>query len=327
MKHKKLCFYHWHVNGDCWWSRLIVGHVIKHTKHLDMEYFYNAHRSINSHCEDLGLPRENFNVMPLITDHRGVHFIYNAIYVNVWIGHSHTDSICSWCLKSLNIYYNTLINEINNKCELSIPPITSEVANDSCIAHVPFDYSKFDSSALEQIKHFIEIKKNTYKKIILVQNFNVSTKIFLNNVDHAQYIYYLSTRYPEYLFMPYNNISHRYSAGNIFSLGMFFGQIENNDLHRNGMHMIYASYLSTFCDKVICLASGPALYTFNEENKHVLNKFFFLDAPETPGAAVPTCINEQSKDMCVKKYNLHYNYHCYADNSLFVQKIEEFIST
>ena len=324
MSHK-FCFFHHNVNGDCWSSRLIVNHIIKHTEQLKCEYFYNAHRAINSHCEDLGILPEKFNKISQAPDIKGVQYINDVIYLNTWIGY--TDNLCVWCLKSLNIYYNTLIQEINNHCELSIPLITSENASDSCIAHIPFDYSKYDLSALEQIKHLIEIKKQTYKKIILIQNYQVTTKLLLNNIDHIQYIHKLSAKYPEYLFMPYMNITSSCSISNIISLDVFFNQIENKDLHRIGMPMIYASYLSILCDKVICLGSGPMLYTFNEENKHIRNKFFLVSTIEDIyGVYVPVCPTNESKELCVNKYNLYYKVHFYSDNNLFLQEVEEFIT-
>lgn len=321
----KFCFFHTHVNGDCWSSRLIVNHIIKHTQNMNCEYFYTAPGALNSHCEDLGIIPENFNKMPLVQDIKGVQSINDIIYLNVWIGY--VDNLCVWCLKSVNVYYNSLIITINENYGLSIPVITSENANDSHIAHVPFDYSKMDASVLEQIKYFIEIKKQTYKKIILIQNYQVTTKVLLNNINHSQYIHNLSAKYPDYLFIPYMNITPNYSVDNIMSFDMFSNKIENKDLHRNGMSMIYGSYLSIFCDKVICLASGPLLYTFNEENKHIRNKILFLSTIEdVPSVYVPVCPTDESKELCVNKYNLYYKVHFYSDNNLFLQEVEEFIT-
>jgi len=325
MNHK-FCFFHHHVNGDCWSTRLIVNHIIKHTQHINCEYFYTAPRAINSHCEDLGILPEKFNKMPLAPNIKGVQYINNIIYLNLWIAYA--PDLCFLCLKSLNIYYNKLIITINQHCNLSIPVITNENAHDNCMTHVPFNYSKMDASALEQIKHFIEIKKETYKKIILIQNYQVSTKLLLNNIDSVQYIHNLSVKYPAYLFMPYINVTPNCSVSNIMSLDIFFNQIENKDLHRIGMPMIYASYLSIFCDKVICLASGPLLYTFNEENKHIKNKFLMITTLEDiPGYSAPMCPTNESKELCLNKYDLYYKVNFYSDNNLFLQEVEEFITT
>lgn len=321
----KFCFFHTHVNGDCWSTRLIVNHIIKHTQHMNCEYFYTAPGAINSHCEDLGIIPENFNKMPLVTDIKGIQSINGIIYLNVWIGY--VNNLCVWCLKSVNVYYNKLIMTLNKHCNFSIPLITGESANDSRIAHVPFDYSKMDASALEQLKYFIEIKKQAYKKIILIQNYQVTTKLLLNNIDHHQYIHNLSVKHPDYLFIPYINITPTHNVCNIMSLDMFFNQIENKDIHRTGMSMIYASYLSILCDKVICLASGPLLYTFNEENKHIRNKFLLLSTIEdVPGFCAPMCPINESKELCVSKYNLYYKVHFYSDNNLFLQEIEDYIT-
>ena len=163
---------------------------------------------------------------------------------------------------------------------------------------------------------------------ILIQNYQVTTKLLLNNIDHSQYIHNLSTKYPDYLFMPYMNITPNCIVSNIMSLDMFLNQIENKELHRIGMPLIYASYLSIFCDKVICLASGPGLYTFNEESKHIKNKFLMLTTLEDPigYCGAPMCPTNESKELCVNKYNLYYKLHFYSDNNLFLQEIEEFIT-
>jgi hypothetical protein len=138
----------------------------------------------------------------------------------------------------------------------------------------------------------------------------------------------LSAKYPDYLFMPYMNITPNCIVSNIMSLDMFLNQIENKELHRIGMPLIYASYLSIFCDKVICLASGPGLYTFNEESKHIKNKFLMLTTLEDPigYCGAPMCPTNESKELCVNKYNLYYKLHFYSDNNLFLQEIEEFIT-
>jgi hypothetical protein len=75
------------------------------------------------------------------------------------------------------------------------------------------------------------------------------------------------------------------------------------------------------------LASGPVLYTFNEENKHIKNKFIMATTLEdVPGFSAPMCPTDESKELCVNKYNLYYKAHFYTDNNLFLQEVEEFIT-
>ena len=61
---KKICFYHYHVNGDSYISRIIVKHIVEHTKYLNLEYFYTAYRSLSSFCFDI-IDDNNFNKINL----------------------------------------------------------------------------------------------------------------------------------------------------------------------------------------------------------------------------------------------------------------------
>ena len=318
----KICFYHWNVNGDCWSSRLIVNHIINHTRHLGIEYFYNAHRSINSHCEDLGLPRENFNVLPYVSDHRGVHLINNVIYVNVWIGFA--PSICWVCLSTLDKYYNELINDISKHIGFTIPPITP-VNNGSLVdPYVPFNFSNFDHTVVQKLKEYVEQKRQTYKKIVLIQNYNVTTTINLNNIPHSQYIYELSLKFPNYQFIPYMNVSRNCMAVNVAPSEFIFN--ECNIQLRNGEAFLYLSYLSTLCDKVILLASGPALYTFNEENRHVRGKILLIDGAFIPGISAPSCpINKETQELCACKFNICCKYHCYSNYASLLDCVINFV--
>ena len=51
---KNIVFYHHHVNGDCFASRIIVKHIIDNLK-SSVDYYYTSHKSISSHCLDIGV--------------------------------------------------------------------------------------------------------------------------------------------------------------------------------------------------------------------------------------------------------------------------------
>ena len=36
---------------------------MKNTKFLNLEYYYTSYRTIESHCEDIGIPGNNFNII------------------------------------------------------------------------------------------------------------------------------------------------------------------------------------------------------------------------------------------------------------------------
>ena len=47
---------------------------------------------------------------------------------------------------------------------------------------------------------------------------------------------------------------------------------------------------------------------------------------DVPGVSAPMCPTDESKELCVNKYNLYYKAHFYSDNKLFLQEVEEFIT-
>ncbi len=311
---KKICFYHYHVNGDCWSTRLIVKHIIENTTHLNLEYYYNAPRSLGSHCEDLGIKPENFNKLNIpnrIKDTYGIKdTIYsdNTIFINVWIGYS--ENLCCLCLKNINNRYNDIINDINNNTNFNIKFI--EKNNDNI---VPFNYSFYNVTFLRK---YMEEQKQTYKKIILIMNLSVTTTIKLNEINHDNYLHYFSSKYPEYLFITFNKIGN--NNNNIISMNDIN---EENKIELPLSHYgINFSYLSTLCDKLICLSTGPGLYCLNEENKYIKNKVILIDSITCIAAK---CINNE-EFMCTHKYDYYFKRYYYSSNDDLILELENFIN-
>jgi hypothetical protein len=307
-KLNKICFYHYHVNGDCWSTRLIVKHIIENTKHLNLEYYYNAPRALGSHCEDLEIKYENFNKLNIPGDIKDNIYFDNTIFINVWIGY--VENLCCFCLKNINNRYNDIINNINNYTNFNIKLI------ETCNNIVPFNYSFYNVIFL---KKYIEEKKYTYKKIILITNINVSTTIKLNEIDHNKYINYFSSKYPEYLFITFNKIET--NSLNVISMNDINN--ENNIDLPLSHYGINFSYLSTLCDKVLCLATGPGLFCLNEENKYVENKFIMLDSIDPINYLAPKCIKNENI-LCTSKYNFYFKHYYYLNNDELILELENF---
>jgi len=121
MNFDKIIFFHEHVNGDCFQSRIIINHIINKTKHLNIEYYYTANRAIYSHALDLGILDENFNKYQNLIYNLPCYIENNILYINIWIGlFNHINKICVLCMKNILINYNLLISEINKITNLNL---------------------------------------------------------------------------------------------------------------------------------------------------------------------------------------------------------------
>ena len=296
---KRICFYHYHVNGDCYWTRLIVQHIIENTKHLNLEYYYTAQRSLNSHCEDIGIPSNNFNVIGPPGDNKDNLYINDTIFINVWVGFCDLSTFCVFCLKTLDKRYNDLISDINNHTHYNIPLIDTTIKEKYTMSNIiPFNYDfyKFDF-----LKTYIESKRQTYKKVILLMNVFVTTKILLNNINHNEYINFISSKYPDYLFITFIKVNTNNT--NCLSISDIFNEM--NILKPNAYGIQY-SFLSTLCDKNILLNTGPGLFCFNNENRFLKNRILFIDTDDY----CPTCT--QLDMLCLDKYEFYINYYMYC---------------
>jgi len=72
-------FYHRHQNGDTFTSRLFVKHFIEKTSGMGYNYFYSSDNSLESHCEDIGISNENFNVIKPPTIQEGMYYTKKII--------------------------------------------------------------------------------------------------------------------------------------------------------------------------------------------------------------------------------------------------------
>jgi hypothetical protein len=311
---KRICFYHYHVNGDCWSTRLIVQHIIEHTKHLNLEYYYTAPRAIDSHCQDIGISNKNFNILGLHGDIKDNLYINNTIYINVWIGYCNLSTFCCFCLKTLDERYNDLIADINNRTDYNIPLIDTTIKDKYTLYNIiPFNYDFYN---IDFLKTYIESKRNTYTKIISLMNIFVTTKIILNHINHNKYIHFISSKYPEYLFVTFVNVDT--CNTNVISITNIFNEM---DIALPKHYGIQYSFLSTLCDKNILLNTGPGLFCFNNENCNSNNRILLIDTDDY----CPACV--QTDNVCLDKYELYANYYKYnGNNSHFLQIVEEFIT-
>ena len=255
---KKIIFFHEHVNGDCFQSRILVKQIIENTQNINAEYFYTANRSIISHCLDLGIPDSNFNVMP-VSKYNEFHYIENNnLYINVWIGSNITqDKICTFCLSGVINKYNTLIEMLNTNYDLNIPLIESS-------PYIKFNSEYYDKNNL--IKIYVDSKKTTYSKIVLICNSNPTTMISLREFS-KYYLNEITDKYSEYLFITFEENNNNIKKNNLISIK----DITNIN---NINYAITFSLLSKYVDKVLLLPTGIGLMCY--DNNNIINKYIIF---------------------------------------------------
>lgn len=294
MNFNKIVFFHGHVNGDCFQSRIIVNHIINITKHLNIEYCYTATRALSSHSLDLNILDENFNKYSVENYNSPCYIKDNILYIHVWIG-LYNILKCTLCLKDIIKNYNLLIQEINNITDLNITFIPEDT-----YPYLNFNYSYYDCNFLQ---NFINNNKKVYSKIILIFNLVPSTFYSLS-FDHSFYLNKLAIKYPNYLFITFNDQNLNYK--NIISIKKIY-DLNNKDLPIS--FGIQFSYLSLLADKVLLLPTGPSLFCVN--NNNIQNKFLiFLDigTNKNPYNTVHCQdINYHDKLLCTSKFNWNIN--------------------
>jgi hypothetical protein len=261
-KFDKIVFFHLHVNGDCFQSRVIVNYIISKTKDLNIEYYYTALRAICSHALDLGILDENFNKYSIPNYSLPCYIENNILYINIWIGFfNNINNLCVLCMKNILINYNLLISEINKTTNLNL-----EFINNQENPFISFNYSYYD---VDHLNLFINEKKNIYKKIILIYNINLTTFIALLKIDHSFYINILSEKYKDFLFITFNETN--LNKDNVLSINKIYN-LSNKILPSS--FAIQFSYLAELSDKVILLPTGPSLFCINDKNNE--NKFSII---------------------------------------------------
>jgi hypothetical protein len=319
MLFKNIIFFHENVNGDCFFSRLLVSKVIESTKNLDINYYYNSYRSLGSHCLDLGIKDDNFNIWPKKDlDYSKKHYIINEnLFINVWVGIDNIDlyESCCLCMKKFINYYNYRINILNLDYNLNINLINKEI-----IESININYDYYNCNFLNK---FINDNKIIYKKIILVYNNKITTFIGLNNIDHNYYIKTLSNKYIDFLFITFDET--QLNSNNVISFSKIY---EKYNIELPKCRGIQFSYLSILSDKVITLLSGCSQLCYHILNINQKNKFVLLYNSYNP-ANCPICpiINEDNY-LCIEINNLYFNVIIIDnpfDNNYIINKIEHFI--
>ena len=128
----KICFFHNHVNGDCFLSRILVKQIIDANKSKNITYYYTAPRALVSHCLDLGIPDKNFNIIPVQHLNELFFVIDNMLFINIWIAifadlnDNTKNKICALCLNNVIPNYNKLI-EYHKENELDLPQVYIEL--------------------------------------------------------------------------------------------------------------------------------------------------------------------------------------------------------
>jgi hypothetical protein len=103
----KICFFHNHVNGDCFLSRILVKQIMNANKSKNITYYYTAPRALVSHCLDLGIPDKNFNIVKIPHPNELFFVVDNMLFINIWIAifadlnDSTKNKICALCLNNV----------------------------------------------------------------------------------------------------------------------------------------------------------------------------------------------------------------------------------
>jgi hypothetical protein len=301
-----IIFYHIHQNGDSFTSRMFVNHFIKHTKDMNLKYFYTSRNSLESHCEDIGIPKENFNVYSACHIHPSKMFHKDGdnLYINVWVGQSNMGG-CLWCLNGWSDFYNTVIEKLK-EYDIHIPPIKKD---DPIFLPIERDF-----------EYEIDPK---YQKVVVIYNCRINTYEIINYLKHNEYINELSNRHKDYLFVTFVDTGLKNENVVPFS-NILKGEVPKG----------YAIDLACFnkrADKVIFLPSGVSQLSFYHE-KDVKNKYailYYLDGHHlVPKEYLPT--NDRERDyMCIDKYG-HYIKKIWIDRvsdfGSFVNQVDNFIS-
>lgn len=295
----KIIFYHYCVNGDSFTSRLLVDHIIKNVQNV--VFYYTSFRSLSSHCLDLGITNDNFNIIRLPGhnnedwpehDKNDNFFIYNGdIYINPWIGKCNSKS-CIWCLDNYIDYYNSLISKINkNVNEFNIPEI-----NNTIVPYVPFNYNFYNC---EFLNDYIENLKKKFKKIILFYNNLVTTYNVFNYMDYTNIINIISEMYPDFMFITFKNTY--LNKPNVIDISTIY--INNNIILPKAFGIEF-TYLNTLCDKVFFSPSGLSQLGFYNENM-IKNKYAILYCKCNEMISMYVCDECENENLCIEKYNFY----------------------
>lgn len=290
----KIVFFHNHVNGDCFLSRILVKQIIDATKDKNIIYYYTAPRAHISWCLDLGIPDEHFNKISVSNAYL-LYYIENEIlFINVWIGIitgtvEDENITCGLCLNNLITKYNVLIKLLNEDINMNI-----ELLNDdkNISPYIDIDYNYYNGNFIE---NFINDNKKKYEKIVLICNNSPTTFISLIDISR-RYLFYIINKFPNYLFITFETT--RLNSSNIISIQQIYNQINTPITHNWG---IMFPLLSKLCDKVILLPTGLSLCCFNNQtNKNKFMMLFDFSDSGNPGGC-NYCKNSREK-LCTSRF-------------------------
>lgn len=297
-----IVFYHIHQNGDCFTSRMFVNHFIQNTKHMNFKYFYTATSSLESHCEDIGIQKENFNVYE-VDKSKMIYKNGDNLYINVWVGQSSTGG-CLWCLNGWSDFYNTIIEKLK-EYDIYIPLMEK---TDQRFFPIERDFQ-------------YEIpNEGSWDKIIIMYNCRINTFEYMNYLNHNFYINELSNHHKNYLFITF--VDSGLKNENVMSF---------KDIFKGDLPLGYGIELAQFnkkADKVLFLPSGVSQMSFYNENG-IKNKYAILydyTGPKfIPREFLPTNDHE-TKNLCIEKYG-YYITKIWVDKlGAFINELDDFIS-
>jgi hypothetical protein len=290
-----IVFFHEHVNGDCFLSRILVKQIIDATKSNNITYYYTAPRAVVSHCLDLGIPDENFNIIKFPQTNQFFYIIDNILFINVWIGittETDLDSniTCALCLNNLIPKYNILINKLNKELNMNIQ-LLNEINNKS--PYLPLDNKVYNSKFIED---FIAENKQKYEKIVLICNNNPTTFISTIGITKS-YLLYITQQIPNYLFITFETTILQ--RDNVISIKQIYEKMNIQITNNWG---IMFPLLSKLADKVILLPTGPSLACFN--NQTIKNKFMILfDFSQSGNPGNCFHCNNHNNKLCTSRFD------------------------
>ena len=308
IKIHSIVFFHNHVNGDCFSSRILVKQIIDNLPNLN--YYYTAPNSLISHCKDIGISDDNFNKIQIpnkfLVDNDS-NYIFNKngyLYINVWIGNSlnyeSPQKLCWLCGSKYLQFYNYIITLLNQKLNITISLIET---NDP---YIPLNYDLYDCNFLND---YMINQKKKYNKIVLYYNLSVNTIVDLNKFDNNQII--TNTYDPNILYITF--LPTQLSYDNVISIKDIYDNYNKTLPIGFGIEF---SYLSIYCDKVISKASGSMFPILNNQNKHLKNKLLIITGNNVDNLSLQITHDDPSKELaCVAKFNWYMTVYNYSDNN------------
>lgn len=239
---------HFH-NGDIFFSRIMINLI---SDKFNIEFFHNLKSPLFLDLPDI---KESNDIPIFFPMHENPIFSSNSSeskIVNNWIGQ----------------YGNKYTRIINNGCSFENHfKLASEVCNK--IGFNPTIDSKYlpkiNSELIPNVSLIdkkIKNYKNIFSKIILICNGNVHSGQSVN-FDFTKFIYEVSNKFPEFLFLITQPIN--LNLDNVVNTSTMTNSIPD---------LVQIGHISKYCDVIIGRASGPYCFSQNYDNLIDENKVF-----------------------------------------------------